>query len=102
MAYQATNTEKLIAQWLDIKPEEVSSFVLMHRCKPLHVSQLLKLLAWPVDGVYTDCVKCGQTFRLVYDEYPTPTTLEICYCESGGVYAVSVKCPHCKHEESIK
>jgi len=56
------------------------------------------------EGVFTICNKCGHRFKLLYDDYgnPEPMTVEIGYCLSGGIYSVSVKCPECKHEESIK
>lgn len=33
---------EILAAWLKMEPEEVRAFVLMHRCKPLPISELLE------------------------------------------------------------
>ncbi len=52
-------------------------------------------------GVWTTCQSCDKEFKIIYDEHPAKMTIKVCACESGGIYGVSVICPHCNHEESI-
>lgn len=48
------------------------------------------------------CPQCKQPFTLVWAEYHSrPTTLILCGCPSGGIYSVSISCPHCDYEEEL-
>lgn len=55
------------------------------------------------EGVWTRCRDCGKEFRFVYDEYgyAQGATLLVAGCESGGIYSIRVRCPHCTWEEGI-
>lgn len=55
------------------------------------------------------CGSCGKEFHLYGDSdccgYNTDdlgTYLEIRSCESGGIYAIYVLCPHCRHEHDLR
>jgi len=66
------------------------------------------------------CPQCGKLFRLVWNDhtkvrfdddrgqatavpgdYGISQTLNIRGCPSGGVYDVSISCPHCDYEEGL-
>ncbi len=55
------------------------------------------------------CPQCKRPFLLVWSDYasrtgspqPTPYTLSVRSCPSGGVYDVSVECPHCDYTEPL-
>lgn len=48
------------------------------------------------------CPQCRKPFRLTWgDAYPYRTTLIIRGCPSGGIYDVSIECPHCDYEEPL-
>ena len=48
------------------------------------------------------CPQCKREFRLVWNDYKDdPSTLRVRSCPSGGVYDVSVCCPHCDYEEEL-
>ena len=52
------------------------------------------------------CDECTQSFGLVAGDSvaeckPGETIIEIRSCDSGGVYAVYVVCPHCKHQHDL-
>jgi len=49
------------------------------------------------------CPQCKKAFRLTWNDYSTnrPTTLCIRSCPSGGIYDVSIACPHCDYEEEL-
>ena len=53
------------------------------------------------------CENCGKRFRLTFEEYPKreeelpASDIEIRACESGGVYAAHVVCPHCKYQHDL-
>ncbi len=55
------------------------------------------------ERITCNCVQCGKTFPLKYDDYgdPTPQTIAIDSCLSGGIYGIEVKCPHCGHEHTV-
>lgn len=50
------------------------------------------------------CRGCKKEFYVRFDSEtfdklpPQTANLEIRYCLSGGIYAISVECPHCKHD----
>lgn len=55
------------------------------------------------------CPQCKQAFTLRWRDYErdgagykgVPTTLNIRGCPSGGIYDVSISCPHCNYEEEL-
>jgi rRNA maturation protein Nop10 len=53
------------------------------------------------------CPQCGKEFRLAWNNYSyelkedRSRTLIIRDCPSGGVYDVSISCPHCDYEEEL-
>lgn len=48
------------------------------------------------------CPQCEKKFRLMWNDYHNaPQTLIIRGCPSGGVYDVSIRCPHCNYEEEL-
>jgi len=48
------------------------------------------------------CPQCKRCFILRWAEFSEkPITLIIRGCPSGGVYDVSVSCPHCDYEEAL-
>lgn len=54
------------------------------------------------------CAKCGKEFRIRWNDSDgfesmekTPITLNVHSCISGGIYKVSVDCPHCGYEEDV-
>ena len=66
------------------------------------------------------CPQCGEWFRLTWNDYTVKRnddnlkqftdnrsrygirqTLMIRSCPSGGVYDVSIECPHCNYEEEL-
>jgi hypothetical protein len=48
------------------------------------------------------CVQCKKAFHLTWDDGEfKPNTLIIRGCPSGGVYSVSIACPHCDYEEEL-
>jgi DNA-directed RNA polymerase subunit RPC12/RpoP len=54
------------------------------------------------DGIECRCADCGRPFRLVGDDpKPGQAYLAIRSCDSGGIYAVRIECPHCGHEHDL-
>lgn len=59
------------------------------------------------DLKHVNCPQCKNKFRLTWDDYPSeegeylPKTLIIRGCPSGGIYDVSISCPHCDYEEDL-
>lgn len=48
------------------------------------------------------CPQCKQPFELSWMlEGMKPWTLRISDCPSGGIYGVSIECPHCNYEEEL-
>ena len=54
------------------------------------------------------CPQCKQSFQLIwnshtrgFDEKWLPQSLFMRGCPSGGIYDVSVECPHCHYEEEL-
>lgn len=48
------------------------------------------------------CPGCGTAFDLAHDPSDgRPETLFIWYCESGGVYAITIICPVCHLEDEV-
>jgi hypothetical protein len=47
------------------------------------------------------CPQCKEPFRLDWNGDDGPLTLIVRYCPSGGVYDVSIRCPHCGYEEEL-
>jgi len=48
------------------------------------------------------CSKCGVLYKLSWQTWrDEPETMEIGYCQSGGVYSVTLRCPNCKHEVEL-
>jgi len=53
------------------------------------------------------CPQCGEAFRLIWNDYTTidektqKQTLIMRGCPSGGIYDVSISCPHCDYEEEL-
>lgn len=48
------------------------------------------------------CPKCEKEFKLAWQDYgESPVTLSAKGCPSGGIYDVSIKCPHCEYEEHL-
>jgi ssDNA-binding Zn-finger/Zn-ribbon topoisomerase 1 len=53
------------------------------------------------------CPQCRKPFRLVWNDYTkmkgewAKQTLIITECPSGGVFAVSIDCPHCDYVEEL-
>lgn len=53
------------------------------------------------------CPQCQKPFRLVWNDYTriggeyTVQTLHVRSCPSGGVYDVSIRCPHCDYGEEL-
>jgi len=48
------------------------------------------------------CPQCRKSFELAYNGYPEkPETLHLRSCPSGGVYDVSISCPHCDYVEEL-
>lgn len=52
------------------------------------------------------CPQCKKEFRLIWNDYSfgnrdQKQTLHIRSCPSGGVYDVSIECPHCDYEEDL-
>lgn len=58
----------------------------------------------PVDLKNVICPQCKKPFRLTWDndDYKSTTkTLILRGCPSGGIYDVSIKCPHCNYQEDL-
>jgi DnaJ-class molecular chaperone len=54
------------------------------------------------------CPQCREPFRLTWNDYTrisatacAKQTLVMRGCPSGGIYMVSIKCPHCDYEEEL-
>jgi hypothetical protein len=48
------------------------------------------------------CPQCKRLFRLTWNDYSdTPETLHMRSCPSGGIYNVTIACPHCDYEEEL-
>lgn len=48
------------------------------------------------------CLQCKEPFRLCWNDYGDQrVTLAIRGCPSGGIYDVSINCPHCNYEEEL-
>jgi hypothetical protein len=48
------------------------------------------------------CPQCKKPFRLTWNDYSdTPQTLITRECPSGGIYDVSISCPHCDYREEL-
>jgi len=51
---------------------------------------------------YVICPQCKKEFRLTWDDYgDTPQSLNLRGCPSGGIYDVTISCPHCDYEEEL-
>lgn len=52
-----------------------------------------------------ECPQCHKKFGLAWNDYSyvngTPQTLHIRACPSGGIYDVSITCPHCDYKEEL-
>ncbi len=49
-----------------------------------------------------ECPQCRKAFVLTWNDYSgTPCTLQLRGCPSGGIYDVSIRCPHCDYEEEL-
>lgn len=78
-------------------------------CERVQASMMLTGIPWRrCRGVSWVCAECAKPFRLRWTDYgdyvnekETPVTLMVNLCQSGGVYAVRVRCPHCRHEEDL-
>ena len=56
----------------------------------------------PLDLKNVTCPQCKEKFILIWNDYSdTPETLKLRGCPSGGIYDVSIKCPHCDYEEPL-
>lgn len=47
------------------------------------------------------CPQCGGEFRLDWTGDFRPLTLILRGCPSGGIYDVSIHCPHCNYKEEL-
>ena len=47
------------------------------------------------------CPQCKKDFKLTWDGDYNNQPLVIRSCPSGGIYDVSIKCPHCDYEEDL-
>jgi DNA-directed RNA polymerase subunit RPC12/RpoP len=55
------------------------------------------------------CPQCGKEFKLMWNDYTkvgigggfVPQTLIMRGCPSGGIYDVSIRCPHCDYVEEL-
>ena len=54
------------------------------------------------------CPQCGKPFELQWNDYTrlagggyAAQTLFLRGCPSGGIYDVSIGCPHCDYEEEL-
>lgn len=48
------------------------------------------------------CPQCKRWFRLKWQSWDEfPETLILRGCPSGGIYDVSISCPHCDYEEAL-
>lgn len=54
----------------------------------------------PIDLKHVTCPQCGKPFRLSWDN-DSFYTLRLRGCPSGGIYDVTIKCPHCDYEEAL-
>ena len=55
-----------------------------------------------IDLKNVTCPQCKNEFKLTWNDYSdTPQTLMLRGCPSGGIYDVSIECPHCNYEEEL-
>lgn len=53
------------------------------------------------------CPQCSKPFRLMWNDYTRiegqygKQTLFLRGCPSGGIYDVSIQCPHCDYKEEL-
>jgi phage terminase large subunit GpA-like protein len=48
------------------------------------------------------CPQCAKEFRLKWEDYDgTRASLLMRSCPSGGIYDVSIACPHCDYAEEL-
>lgn len=47
------------------------------------------------------CPQCKNAFELNWDGGSDKETLILRGCPSGGIYDVSIRCPHCDYEEQL-
>ena len=56
----------------------------------------------PKDLKHVVCPQCKKPFVLNWVNYSDkPETLICRSCPSGGLYDVSIRCPHCDYEEEL-
>ena len=56
----------------------------------------------PIDLKNVICPQCGKPFKLVWESYGEERhTLILRGCPSGGIYDVTIGCPHCDYEEEL-
>ena len=56
----------------------------------------------PDDLKNVKCPQCKKDFVLMWNDYSdTPETLNMRGCPSGGIYDVSINCPHCDYSEDL-
>jgi len=55
------------------------------------------------EALKTECRGCGKAFYLTGDDDVKGfcTLLQIRACDSGGIYAVYVVCPHCRLKHDL-
>ena len=55
------------------------------------------------DELLCICAECKQSFALTAETEVKgeSTFIQMAACESGGIYSVVIKCPHCDHEHSL-
>ncbi len=48
------------------------------------------------------CPNCQEEFQLQCDSMDDkPDTFVISSCDSGGIYAIYIQCPHCDYKEEM-
>lgn len=71
------------------------------------MSEILEAIGGRIvrDLKHVTCPQCKKDFRLSWDATtlgnPVPQTLVVRWCPSGGVYDVSIECPHCDYVEEL-
>lgn len=48
------------------------------------------------------CSDCSKQYALVWESVnDDPETVRVFHCQSGGVYGVTLTCPHCSKETDL-
>lgn len=87
---------------MDEELEPLFQMELSRQIEPQVSQAASQAMQKPEDLKHVICPQCGKPFKLDWNGYDkNPMTLRLRGCPSGGIYDVSIHCPHCNYEEEL-